>query len=84
VKQLGAHVIDHDTTGATHFEPEECWPDGTKTDHHRVLLKDKKGGDWSQWPEDLRIRQFPAPSREGGGAQSRSRNRGKRGEKEVR
>jgi protein gp37 len=22
-------------------------------------IKDKKGGDWSEWPEDLRIREFP-------------------------
>lgn len=24
-------------------------------------LKDRKGGDWSEWPDDLRIRQFPNP-----------------------
>lgn len=24
-------------------------------------LRDKKGGDWSEWPEDLRIREFPFP-----------------------
>jgi protein gp37 len=24
-----------------------------------VKLKDRKGGDWNEWPEDLRIRQFP-------------------------
>ena len=23
-------------------------------------LKDRKGGDWSEWPEDLRVREFPA------------------------
>jgi hypothetical protein len=23
-------------------------------------LRDKKGGDMSEWPEDLRVRQFPA------------------------
>jgi protein gp37 len=23
-------------------------------------IKDKKGGDWSQWPEDLRVREIPA------------------------
>lgn len=28
----------------------------------RVALdyRDKKGGDWSEWPEDLRVREFPA------------------------
>lgn len=25
----------------------------------RIKLGDSKGGDWSEWPEDLRIRQFP-------------------------
>lgn len=27
--------------------------------HHRFLLKDLKGGDWREWPEALRVRQFP-------------------------
>jgi protein gp37 len=26
-----------------------------------LTFKDRKGGDWSEWPEDLRIRQFPNP-----------------------
>ena len=26
-----------------------------------LKLKDKKGGDWDEWPEDLRVRQFPLP-----------------------
>jgi protein gp37 len=26
----------------------------------RMALKDSKGGDWSQWPEQLRIREYPA------------------------
>lgn len=25
----------------------------------RVGQKDRKGGDWSEWPDDLRVRQFP-------------------------
>lgn len=25
----------------------------------RIYLKDKKGADMSEWPEDLRVRQFP-------------------------
>jgi protein gp37 len=25
----------------------------------RLHLKDRKGGDWSEWPEDLRVREFP-------------------------
>jgi hypothetical protein len=59
-KQLGGHVADNDTTSAAHFEEEQCWPKGTKTDFHRVLLKDKKGGTPEEWPADLRVRQMPA------------------------
>lgn len=58
-KQLGARVVDHDATAAHSFPESQCWPDGTKTDGHRVLLKNPKGGDMSEWPEDLRVRQFP-------------------------
>lgn len=25
-------------------------------------LKDRKGGDMSEWPEDLRVREYPSPS----------------------
>ncbi|MFT4176034.1 MAG: DUF5131 family protein [Luteolibacter sp.] len=28
-----------------------------------LLLDDKHGGDWSEWPEDLRVREFPAKFR---------------------
>jgi hypothetical protein len=58
-KQLGAHVIDRDTTAAHSCPEEECWPAGTKTNIHRVLLKDSKGGELDEWPEGLRVRQFP-------------------------
>jgi hypothetical protein len=27
--------------------------------HYRLKLADKKGGDMDEWPEDLRVRQFP-------------------------
>ena len=46
VKQLGRIVtIDHPK-----FEGDEHWI---------VKLKDPKGGDMAEWPEDLRIREFP-------------------------
>lgn len=32
--------------------PESAW----------LNLKDKKGGDWSEWPEDLRVREYPEVS----------------------
>lgn len=45
VKQLGARPI---TTDATHWLPSR-----------RLLLRDKKGGDLTEWPEDLRVREYP-------------------------
>jgi protein gp37 len=44
VKQLGAvQMVGHPATG---------WQPGSP-------LKHSKGGDWSEWPEDLRVRQLP-------------------------
>lgn len=54
VKQLGANFIDAEN-GIGGFQtktPEEYGP------LHR-RLKSKKGGDMSEWPENLRIREFP-------------------------
>ena len=45
VKQLGAHVIDS--------ADEEFGPD------FRIPLKSAKGGDPAEWPERLRVRQWP-------------------------
>jgi protein gp37 len=48
--------------------PELEWPDGTffgnrtgnpKLNGRQVLLTDKKGEDWTQWPVDLRVREMP-------------------------
>lgn len=73
VKQLGAHVIDRNDAGFDGHEPSN-WPDGTETDDWdldpsrqyqgadaRILLKNSKGGDPEEWPEDLRVRQYPTP-----------------------
>jgi protein gp37 len=59
VKQLGANVRWNGCS-----QPGEHWPDGIrKTDERdggwRVHLVDRKGGDWNEWPEDLRVREFP-------------------------
>lgn len=55
VKQLGAspYLIDMQA-------PDGDWrhldfEDGA----FYVRLKDRKGGDWSEWPKDLRVREFP-------------------------
>lgn len=48
VKQLGSKpVVPHPE------EPEMRLVQKT------LRLKDPKGGDWSEWPEDLRVREFP-------------------------
>jgi hypothetical protein len=63
VKQLGAVVTDSD---AEEWLQDVGWPAGTnyipegKPGGPRVLLRDRKGGDMDEWPEDLRVREFPA------------------------
>ena len=62
VKQLGA-VVSHDDPDSWD-EGESPWPDGTVIDDGctpRVRLRDRKGGDMTEWPADLRVREFPAP-----------------------
>lgn len=59
VKQLGSHVAWNGCSS-----PGEHWPRGTdKTDtgrgYWRMLLRDRAGADPSEWPEDLRVREFP-------------------------
>lgn len=48
VKQLGAKP----TEGGK-------WPDGSPSTYS-FHLEDRKGGDMSEWPEDIRVREFPA------------------------
>jgi len=51
VKQLGAKP-EHPSPGAWNSAHRE-----------RLVLREKKGGDMAEWPEDLRVRQMPpAPS----------------------
>jgi protein gp37 len=67
VKQLGAYVVSEERTMPAgdvfspaklkleHFssqQPDEVWA-------WRAGLRDRKGGDPSEWPTDLRVRQFP-------------------------
>lgn len=50
VKQLGASAwLEVPATGA----PDD---DG---DRRRLVLTDRKGGDWNEWPEGLRVREVP-------------------------
>lgn len=47
VKQLGSNPL---------HSPYQGWEAPKSI---RLHLKDSKGGDWDEWPEDLRVRQFP-------------------------
>ena len=61
VKQIGAKPVRYmGINGALELQRFA----GTPIDREYPLkLRDKKGGDMSEWPEDLRVRQFPeAPS----------------------
>lgn len=59
VKQLGQFPLWDGMSG-----PDERWPANTRhfdTGHgeFQMELRDKKGGDWSEWPDDLKVRQWP-------------------------
>ncbi len=67
VKQFGAHIISRNDNGFEGDMPT-CWPMETRVEDAaeacqgapvRVRLKDRKGGDWNEWPEDLRVREYP-------------------------
>lgn len=60
MKQAGAHVT---WDGISHA-PEELWPNGTRKEdngegYFRIHLKDRAGADPAEWPEDLRVQEFP-------------------------
>jgi protein gp37 len=75
VKQLGSVVIDRNDAGFRGDEPHhwpeihsaedriEHDLDGTRDGYQgapvRIHLQDRKGGDRSEWPEDLRVREWP-------------------------
>jgi len=66
VKQLGQEVIWNGFQGGYGDGPSDCWPDHvrkTATDTREgkwsLRLRDPKGGDPSEWPEDLRVREMP-------------------------
>lgn len=46
VKQLGA-------------KPVFAVDTAERRETHTLLLRDRKGGDWDEWPADLRIREYP-------------------------
>lgn len=60
VKQLGAVPVDSAMLGS--FGAPAPWPasTGSRASYPPgMALADKKGGDMAEWPEDLRVREFP-------------------------
>lgn len=62
VKQLGANILDRDSTSASGFPDRMCWPEGFRQDVQRIILRDPKGGDPAEWPADLRVQEYPHPA----------------------
>ena len=64
IKQLGQKVVDDNASNQSCSFPEEvCWPDSVCKRHDLGMkfmpLKHLKGGDESEWPIDLRVREVP-------------------------
>lgn len=72
VKQMGSNVITRNDQIEDAFnDGESGWPDpdiehdinGFRENYQgadcRIKLRDSKGGDWLEWPDDLRVREFP-------------------------
>lgn len=72
VKQMGGNIVTrNDMIEDVFNDGESGWPDpnlehninGFREEHQgadcRIRLNDKKGGDMAEWPDDLRVRQFP-------------------------
>ena len=59
VKQLGTHPYDRRESDRSSDSPH---PQGPAYDPScRLNLVDRKGGDWNEWAERLRVRQLPLP-----------------------
>lgn len=61
VKQLGARPFHGERDGFPHVQGDVTSPLTSPDGFGRyyVTLNDRKGGDMSEWPEDLRIRELP-------------------------
>jgi len=64
VKQLGAYVRWDGIQGGYGDGPSNVWPLPYHKEHDagcwHVFLDDRKGGSPEEWPEDLRVREFPS------------------------
>jgi protein gp37 len=62
IKQLGAHPFFPFGGNTQEWQSTSKEYSQTHGDVRCINLRDKKGGDWSEWPEDLRVRQYPEVS----------------------
>ncbi|MGL4500091.1 MAG: DUF5131 family protein, partial [Planktothrix sp.] len=52
VKQLGSNALRSDIASSPYI-------DGVAKSYYKLKLKDRKGADINEFPEDLRLQQFP-------------------------
>ena len=59
VKQLGSNCLERMPDAPVYVELLAGVQSGTPEVYKKLKLKHPKGGDPSEWPEDLRVREFP-------------------------
>lgn len=61
IKQLGARPVcgDRRMLRGLHEERLHVVLDDSGQEQHPLILRDRKGGSMEEWPEDLRVREFP-------------------------
>lgn len=68
VKQIGSNPVDAEFFAAASATFEEQWgfPPGLANQIEECTFRplDRKGGDITEWPADLRVREFPQPRQE--------------------
>lgn len=62
VKQLGAKPVQYGSCDCGRIEHGRCHVECPSVKPQPLKLKDSKGGDPAEWPEDLRVREFPKVS----------------------
>jgi hypothetical protein len=61
IKQLGLRPFDSACT-AEPFDGSCGHGKGAADGRHYLRLEDRKGGEMDDWPQDLRVREFPKPT----------------------
>lgn len=64
VKQLGAYSMGRYCADCDDMDAP-CWNGDERRCSCRCHLRDRKGGDPAEWPEDLRVREFPKAEKGG-------------------